>query len=82
MDIIFTNLLENYNAKIYEIRYQSIYNYYVNYDYEPFDTTIFLKLFTVHGSKEYLTWLFNKINNYLDTQEQLEELLLVDVTES
>ena len=82
MDRNLEELLNRYDAKIIQELWQSSVNYYVLYDYEPFDTELFLRRFEVTGSKEYLTWLESKINEYLDNQEHLEALLLLDIKTS
>ena len=82
MDRNLEELLNRYDANIIQELWQSSVNYYILYDYEPFDNTLFLKRFEVTGSKEYLTWLESKINEYLDNQEHLEALLLLEFNES
>ena len=82
MDRNLEELLNRYDANVIQELWQSSVNYYVLYDYEPFDTELFLRRFEVTGSKEYLTWLESKINEYLDNQEHLEALLLLDIKTS
>ena len=82
MDRNLEELLNRYEANIIQELWQSSVNYYILYDYEPFDTELFLRRFEVTGSKEYLTWLESKINEYLDNQERLEALLLLEFNES
>lgn len=82
MDRNLEELLNRYDANITQVLWQSSVNFYILYDYEPFDTELFLRRFEVTGSKEYLTWLESKINGYLDNQEHLEALLLLDIKTS
>ena len=82
MDRNLEELLNSYDAKIIQELWQSSVNYYVLYDYEPFDNSLFLRRLEVKGSKEYLTWLESKINEYLDNQERLEALLLLNIKTS
>ena len=65
MDYRIEEILNRCDAKIVDVFWQSRVNYYIKYDYEPFTTDLFLRQFIVHGSPEFLSWVNDKINNYL-----------------
>lgn len=72
MDFRLEEILDRYDAKIDNVVWQSSVNYYISYDYEPFTTDLFLRKFTVKGDIKFLTWLNDKVNNYLQSQELAE----------
>lgn len=76
MDCRIEEILDRCNAHVVSEQYQSRVNYYVKYDYKPFDTTMFLRQFIVHGTPKFLTWVNEKLNNYLDAQELCEHCFM------
>ena len=78
MDKILEEFLERRNAKIECIRWQSIYNNCIEYEFEPYDHDVFLCVFVVSGEKPFLEWLEKEVELFLYKKESLEKSFVMD----